>query len=143
MNFRKLLAILINYKHNFHIIHWLMQDPNFEEFHELAGDYYTKIEECIDTVAEMGIAQGEMPLTLMEAFDLLKEDKHKFAILKSSGSYSGADLVAHIDVMFGDIVMFLEELIEAVENPGIRSELETMHAWFDKELNYKNKRRKK
>lgn len=146
MNFRKLLAIFINYSHNMRILHWKTAGKLFDEYHELAGDYYTKLQNDTDLIAELAITYDEEPLGLVEAFDLLKNDKENYKILDPTDNYDEKDIIDNIDVLFKDILKAINALLDedkVEDNPGARSELENLYSYYDKECNYKNKRRKK
>ena len=146
MTFRKLLAIFMNYTHNIKILHWKATGKLFDEYHELLDSYYEKMQEDIDLIAELGLIHGENPLGLAESFELLKEDKENYKILDPNDDYDEKDIIDNIDVLFKDILKAIEELLKedkVDQNPGTRSELENLYAYYDKECNYKNKRRKK
>lgn len=146
MNCRKLLAILINYHHNFRILHWKVTGCHFEEYHELCANYYDTIQEHVDLIAEIGLSYDEQPLGLVEAFELLKKDSDNYKIIDPEDDYDEEDIIENIDIMFKDIMKAISSLLEVSKidkNPGARSKLESMYEFYDTECNYKNKRRKK
>lgn len=146
MNFKKLLAVLINYHHNFRILHWKVSGCHFDRYHEITASYYDSLQEHIDKIAEIGITYGENPLGLIDSIELLKKDKGNYKIIEPGEDYSDIDIIDNIDIMFTDIMDIIKELLETNKvdkNPGVRSELENMYSFYDIECNYKNKRRKK
>lgn len=146
MNCNKLLAILINYHHNFRILHWKVTGCHFDEYHELCANYYETLQEHVDLIAEIGIIYNEQPLGLVEAFELLKKDSDNYKIIDPKDNYDEEDIIENIDIMFKDIMKAIESLLEESKidkNPGARSKLEGMYEFYDTECNYKNKRRKK
>lgn len=147
MKFKNLLSIMIYYNHNFKILHWKCKGDKFETYHELTSNYYNQLEGYIDKVAEIGLTYDEQPIGLVEAFDILKEDKERdYKILDPSKDYDEDEIIENIDIMFKDIMSCIKELLKESkieDNPGTRSELENMYSWLDIECNYKNKRRKK
>ena len=146
MNFNKLLAILINYHHNFRVLHWKVTGCHFEEYHELCANYYEAIQNHIDTVAEIGLTYDEEPLGLVEAFELLAKDKDDYKIIDPKDDYDEQDIIENIEIMFTDIMKAIDKLLKepkVEKNPGARSELENLYSFYDIECNYKNKRRKK
>ena len=146
MNCNKLLAILINYHHNFRILHWKVTGCHFDEYHELCANYYETLQEHVDLIAEIGIIYNEQPLGLVEAFELLKKDSDNYKIIDPKDNYDEEDIIENIDIMFKDIMKAIESLLEESKidkNPGVRSKLEGMYEFYDTECNYKNKRRKK
>lgn len=146
MNFKKMLAIFIVYSHNMRILHWKTSGKLFDEYHELAGGYYDKLQEDCDLIAELGLTYDENPVGLVEAFDLLKEDKDNYKIIDPKDDYDEKDIMDNIEILFKDILKAIDELLKenkVEKNPGARSELENLYAYYDKECNYKNRRRKK
>lgn len=146
MNCAKLLAILINYHHNFRILHWKVVGYHFEEYHEICATYYDIMQQHIDLIAEIGLSYDEQPLGLVEAFEILKKDSENYKIIDPQDDYNESDIIDNVDIMFKDIMKALDELLKVPrinKNPGVRSKLEGMYEFYDTECNYKNKRRKK
>lgn len=146
MDFKKLLSIFIVYTHNVRILHWKTSGKLFDEYHELMGTYYDKMQEDIDLVAELGMTFDENPVGLVEAFELLKDDKDNFKILDPKDDYDEKEIISNIEILFKDLLKAIDELLKTEKvdkNPGARSELENLYAYYDKECNYKNRRRKK
>ena len=60
--------------------------------------------------------------------------------------YNENEIVEETNKMFESILKYINRLLNedsiVVKNPGIKSELENLYSYYDKELNYKNKRRK-
>lgn len=146
MDFNKLLAILINYNHNFKILHWKVTGCHFEEYHEICANYYETIQKHMDAIAEIGLTYDEEPIGLVEAFEILSKDTDDYKIVDPKDDYDEQDIIENIEIMFTDIMDAIKSLLEVSKvekNPGARSELENMYAFYDIECNYKNKRRKK
>lgn len=143
MNFRKIEAVLILYRHNFQLLHWLVKDEQFEAFHSLTNIYYEKMSEFLDSITEIGLTYDNRPIDLQEAYELLKEDDGDFKSLLADTDYSREDIIENIDIMFNDLMSLFKELINDLEeNPGAKSTIENMYSYLDIECNYKNKRRK-
>lgn len=146
MNFRKLLSIFIVYNHNVRLLHWKTSGKLFDEYHELMGTYYNKMQEDTDLIAELGLTYDEEPVGLVEAFEILKEDKDNYKIIDPKDNYDEKEIISNIDILFKDLLKAINELLKTDKvdnNPGARSELENLYAYYDKECNYKNRRRKK
>lgn len=146
MNFKKILAIFIVYSHNVKLLHWKASGKLFDGYHVLLGEYYDKLQEDTDLIAELGLTYDENPVGLVEAFELLKEDKENYKIIDPKDDYDEKDIIDNIDILFKDILKAIDLLLKedkVDKNPGARSELENLYAYYDKECNYKNKRRKK
>lgn len=143
--FKKILAVLTIYHHNCRILHWKLKDTNFDKYHELAADYYDHLQEDLDKLVEIAITYNENPLSLLDAYEVLKDNEEdNFKILTPEDDYSAEDFQENIEIMFNDIMKCIREILDEdiEDNPGVRSELETMYFYYDKECNYKNKRRR-
>lgn len=143
--FKKFMAVLILYHHNCRILHWKIKDVNFDEYHELAANYYGKIQEDLDKIVEIALIYNENPIELTESYGILyKIEDEEYKVVDPIEDYSAKDFQENISIMFKDIMMCIKQLLEEDEinnNPGARSELETMYSYYDIECNYKNVRR--
>lgn len=135
--FFKMLNI---YFYNFRVLHWKIKDDKFEEIHELMNEYYDRLSDDIDLVAEMLLSND---VDIVGLKNIVESD---YKLINTGIDYSYNSIVDEIDLMFGDIVKYTKRLLNedpiVTNNPGITSELENLYMYYDKELNYKNKRRR-
>lgn len=144
---RFLLAVLLVYRSNFHLLHWLVKGANFNTLHEQCKEYYEMLLDDADEVAEMLMRTGAKPVNYKEASDLLENCKEKdFKMLSSSTEYNSDEC----NVVSRDMLLDIKSIIELVlEDPivqskscvGIKSQLEAMHNKYDLEARYKFYRR--
>lgn len=144
-NFTKMLAILVYYQHNFRILHWNVKGKDFDQYHQLMKEYSDKLEEYVDQIAEMAVMTNDAPVSFQTTVSILtNDDSTAYYSADITDTYTSEMIVECIDIMFGHILTALKNLMDyhkVQNNPVIKTELENMYAYFDKELNYKNKRR--
>lgn len=149
MNLRLLLSLLLVYRSNFHLIHWLAKGKHFDRVHALANEYYDMLLEDADAIAEMCMRLKIRPVNYLEASKELENCKdQKFLLVASDEDYDLEDLISKTDIMLNDILSCIEVILESAElkercNVGIKSDLEAMHSKYDLEARYKNVRRTK
>ena len=147
MSLRLLLSILLVYRSNFHVLHWNAKGCRFDEIHNISSEYYEKLLEDADAVAEMLMCLGKNVVNYSEAYDLLKDYKeHDFAIIASDITYGFDDFTKLTGKMFKDILTAIEAVLESEElkspfNIGIKATLEGMHGYYDLRCRYINSRR--
>lgn len=140
---KKLLSILLYYQHNMKILHWKSMGCHFAGIHELCNDYYEKLADYSDLVAEMGLSNDENPVDLLEAFEILKSDSYDYKILKGSEDFNNVQVYANIGIMFDDLMREIDSLLknkEIQDNTAFRTSLEEMYTYLNIEYNYKCKR---
>lgn len=142
-NIQKLLAVLILYKHNTHILHWNIHGLDFDPTHALLSEYYTQIEEYIDDIAELGIQLGIQPISLQKALSILQNDSESgFLSLEGDEEFTSNECYGHIDMMFNQLINIYESITKDSNIPGdIVNKLQEHQQWFRKQCRYKNKRR--
>ncbi len=134
-NITKLFIRLNVYLYNFHTLHWFIKDPNFDELHELMNEYYDKIFDDIDTVAEYMISQNIQIPDLKEIAD------SDVDLLLTDIDYDETAVNDAIVRFFNSILDTISNCYDEVDNPGFKSELDAMYYYYDKEVNYKARRR--
>ena len=146
MNLRLFLSMLLVYRSNFHVIHWKGKGKSFYRVHEKAAEYYEKLLEDADKIAEMGLRMGINPVNYPEAYDMISTyEDADFIVVSSEKSYDMDDLVEYTELMFKDITSVIESLLDTEEikdkhNVGIKASLESMHEEYDLIVRYLNDR---
>ena len=148
MDFRVFLSVLMVYQHNFRILHWKASGIEFHTQHDWAAKYYDELGEYIDKIAEISIRLKQDPVNYKEAVELLENyNDHDFELLEAGKKYDIKSFVENCDIMFGDILKCIEELLQSdimedIKNVGIKSDLEAMYASIDLQYRYINEQRK-
>lgn len=132
----KLFIKLNIYLYNFHTLHWFIKDLNFDEIHELMNEYYDKLFDDIDTVAEYMISQN------IKVPNLKEIASSEFDLLDTNIDYNEETVNNFIINYFKSILDTINNCYDEVDNPGFKSELDAMYYYYDKEVNYKAKRRR-
>lgn len=146
MNFRVLCALLLVYRANFQMLHWLAKGKSFDRMHKIANDYYDKCLDAADTVAELGMRLDQRPPGYLEAVKIIENQEDKILVLESGKDFEYGDFVKYACAMLNDIVSSIELLLDdaavrSKSNVGIKAELENLHNQFDHEARYLNNRR--
>lgn len=148
MDLKLLSALLIVYSHNFHVLHWLASGVEFHTQHDKASEYYEKLAEDADYITEALMRFDEMPPSFKGAYELLDSASDKeFKIIEPDGLITMEQFVDETELLLTDVLYVIEslledELIQSVKSAGIRSQLETMHDYYDLQVRYLNKHRK-
>ena len=149
MDLRLLLSVLLVYRSNFHVLHWLVSGTQFNTLHAQCNEYYDMLLDSADEVAEMLMRLGQRPVNYIEASDVLDAFKgHQFKLLKTDVDYDVTSCNEETKAMLKDILIVIEGVlatseIKSPENVGIKSQLEAMHDKYDLECRYKTVRRLK
>lgn len=144
---KELNAVLRIYQSNFLNLHWNAVGEEFNDAHKgISTDYYEMCGKYIDSTAEMIVRFGVNPPNYLEVLDTIKDSNNQYMIIDSTQLYTRKDIIEKADIMLGDIVNLIGEVLESEEisatiNTGIRSDLEAMHSEFDLQYRYINKRR--
>lgn len=143
-NIQFLQALFTIYSSNFRMLHWKACGENFDSGHAIAGDYYDKIGDDIDDIAEVMMRENIIPLTLEECIDAKHEMQMSLVDIRSDKNYSKTEIIHFAGRMLQDILKGIEETLEDYQGSsqvGIRSYFEGLYDKYDKEANYLNKRR--
>lgn len=144
VNLNEFFKMLNIYFYNFRVLHWKVKDDIFDTYHELMNEYYDKLSEDIDLIAEM-LLSNDLEVSSLD--DVVKySNENNIKIIDVNLNYSKNDIVELINEMFINIINYIKRLLNedgvVTNNPGISSELENLYSYYDKEVNYKNERRK-
>lgn len=145
VSLKEFFDILNIYFYNCRVLHWKIKSNKFEKTHELMNDYYNKFSDDIDLVAEMLLSNNLKVSNLDEIINNI-ENNIDVELIDANKDYTYDEVIDYIDDMFAYIIKYIKRLLNedsvVTSNPGITSELENLYSFYDKELNYKNKRRK-
>ena len=135
--FKKLLSMLIYYKHNVHMLHWKTSGPLFQENHEFLGGLYGEMENQIDTVAELGLQAGENPVGLDEALAVLNGDEHEYVGVNPASNYNADDTFKAVLTMFTEIMGEIEGICKNnTLSEAQRNDLANLSSWYSLRANY-------
>lgn len=146
MTLKTFLSVLLVYRSNFHVLHWMVKGKNFFKLHDKAAEYYEEILKDVDIVAEMILRRDGSIVNYEEALEVIKEDEnHEFLLVDSNTTYGVKEFKENATKMLNDILQCLEELLatEYIQDPknvGIKATLEGMHDKYDLQVNYLLKR---
>lgn len=146
MNLKTFLSVLLVYRSNFHVLHWMAKGKNFFTIHSKSEEYYQKMLEDADIIAEMLLRRYNKTVNYKEALDIIENDEsHEFLLIDSETMYDSKDFQKYSQKMFNDILTCLEELLSSDTikddiNVGIKSSLESMYDRYDLQCNYLLKR---
>lgn len=142
MNLKTFLSVLLVYRSNFQVLHWMASGKNFFKLHTKADEYTGMISGDIDIVAEMVLRRENSIVNYKEALDIIEEDENnKFLLLGSDTNYETKEFVHYSRKMFKDILKCIESLlsseyIQEPKNVGIKASLEGMYDKYDLQCNY-------
>ena len=137
MNLRTFLSVLLVYRSNFQVLHWMSKGKNFFTLHTKADEYSNEILKDVDVIAEMLLRFEDKIVNYEEAFKIIESDSdHEFLLIESDKLFDTEDFCKYSTKMFRDILTCIEELLdsESIQNPknvGIKSTLEGMHDKYD------------
>ena len=147
MKLKLLNAMMRLYESNIRNLHWNAAGEEFNDAHKsITEEYYELMAENIDKTAEiLGIYDFLAP-NYVEVLLILKSSEKEFKLVESDKLYNRAEIIELIDIMFGDIIEILEDILENGDedlemNAGVKSELENILYTFTFQKNYINKRR--
>ena len=148
MDLKTFLSVLLVYRSNFHVVHWMAEGKNFFMIHSKSSEYYDQLLDDADKVAEMLLRHEDSIVNYEDALEIIKSDEHhEFFLAPANEKYDVEKFQAVSRRMFNDILVCIEELLETddIKNPknvGIKASLESMHDKYDLEMNYLLKRLK-
>lgn len=141
----KLNAILRFHESNFENLHWNTQGEEFDDAHkDITTGYYELCAEHIDTTAEMIARLGGFPFNYSEVAEVASE--LGWTEVQSDRLYTRPEIIQIAQQLLTEILAVIAECLSsadmaAVENAGIKSELESIQEAFDLQGRYINKRR--
>lgn len=137
-----LLAVLMIYSDNMRVLHWKCCGVDFEPYHELTANYYSKLNDITDEIAEMGMQLGTNPITVLDAKDIITSIDENVLALSAIETYPNTKVLEHIDYMYKHLMTMTTVLRNTDGMPEyLKSELDTIIAYFSKEVLYKNTKR--
>lgn len=139
-----LQALFTIYSNNFRMLHWKACGENFDSGHAIAEDYYNKLGDDIDDIAEVMMRENEIPLTLEECLDAKHDMNISLVDVRSDKNYTKTEIIHFTARMLNDVLNGIQETLEDYQEAsqvGIRSYFEGLYDKYDKEANYLNKRR--
>lgn len=145
MSLDTFLSVLLVYRHNFQVLHWMAHGESFLTIHEQAKNYYDSLSDDIDVVAEMILRNKDSIINYKEALDLVDEADHDFLLMTGKDLCDMSAFVEFSTKMFNDLKTCVEEVldedyIESDHSVGIKSVLEGMHDKYDLQARYIVKR---
>lgn len=142
MNLKTFLSVLLVYRSNFHVLHWMADGDKFFTIHSKAEEYCNMILEDVDVVAEMHLRLEDDVVNYAEALKLIEEDEHhEFLLVNSNKLYDIEEFRNQSIRMFKDILSCIEELLDSdvikdSKNVGVKASLEGMHDKYDLQCRY-------
>ena len=113
---------------NLKILHRNLIGPNWFCDHEKLAEYYSKLSDMEDDVAEMIILLGGTDVNITTAVEY-----YRSAAVKK---YTSQEAFSLTKLYFNDLITILSDYRETVP-PDCQSELDTWIFWLRKEANYK------
>ena len=147
MQFRKLLAIMLVYSTNFHVMHWNAKGKSFDRIHEKCGEFYEHVYDDCDVVAELAMRVGQRAVGYYEAYEILKEENDSSYVILSSNRDIDFDIFIKLTKLLFTTIMkqiinvLEDDICKDIRNVGIKSTLESMYEWYDLQTRYLNERR--
>lgn len=126
-----LLALILFHKHNIHMLHWNMYGQNFIGDHRFFAELYQHMEDDIDTVAEMLIQEGGMPVSYQDALALLNSDSIDHTVVESSKHYTTEESYVLASKIFTEINDAFDACAsdDNIHHTHI-SQLESLQEWY-------------
>lgn len=132
----KLLVALVLYAHNFRMLHWRVGGSDFDCAHGVMGEYYDKLSDYIDDVAELCIEKELNVFSLNEILEKLEAEDEDFLEVSSGENYTSTECFEMTSTMFNSLIDIFSNL-----EPETVTRLQGIIDWLNKECSYKNKRR--
>lgn len=129
-----LIAVLVN--NDFHYMHLMSNGKDFDKSHNLAQEYYEKIENDVDYLMELALEVQAPVYNYTVAGQLIPEYQ-----VEDKSAY---DYPTIIECLKAKLTIYIQALIELrnnCNNDSIQSKLDDMIRDWEKELNYKLHRR--
>lgn len=127
-------AVLVN--NDFHYMHLLSLGKDFDKSHNLAQEYYTKIEDEVDYLMELALEVGAPIYNYTKAGEVVPEYQPE-----DKTSYDYPTLIECLKKKIQVYTITLRNLRNSTDNDSIQSRLDDMLRDWEKELYYKLVRR--
>lgn len=129
-----LTAVLVN--NDFHYMHFLSSGKDFDKSHNLAQEYYDKIDDEVDYLMELALEVQAPVYNYTVAGQMLPEYQPE-----SKPSYDYPTLIECLKNKIAEYITVLKELRNSTSDDSIQSRLDDMVRDWEKELNYRLERR--
>jgi len=131
--------VAFQFRNDLHYLHHHIVGENFDELHELFGEYYDKVLEDFDYFSEHAIAGGQ------ELQNMNNVSSTKIGNLWSPIPYKKQvdwkEASEWLDKKGGDYLDMLDMLRENDMPDDIASDIDSMHSFWRTEVQYKNAQR--
>ena len=114
MNLKTFLSVLLVYRSNFHVLHWMADGDKFFTIHSKAEEYCNMILEDVDVVAEMHLRLEDDVVNYAEACQFNKVKRMKEETMKNNYEKFGEyplDLMAILEKVKQKAVLILAAMI--------------------------------
>lgn len=128
------VAVLVN--NDFHYMHLMSKGKDFDKSHNLAEEYYTKIDEEIDYLMELALEVGAPIYNYNKANNVVPEYQPE-----ELDAYDYPTIIERLKSKISIYITTLEDLRNFTDNNSIQSRLDDMIRDWEKELFYKLNRR--
>lgn len=132
----KLHSLLVDYQYNFRVLHWKTVSNNFDGTHALMAEYYTKLEEFLDSVAEILLILDINPVSLEECAKVNDVD------CDPNKDYTRKECIEKTNEMLNNLVSAINNAQKGLPE-DMQDELKQMQFYIRKEVEYKGKARAK
>lgn len=129
-----LVAVLVN--NDFHYMHLMAKGADFDKSHNLAQEYYEKIDPEVDYLMELALEVGAPIFNYTLAGEIVDD-----YVPESLSEYDYQTLISHLRGKIDDYIVSLKSLRQNTDNDSIHSRLDDMVRDWEKELNYRLVRR--
>lgn len=143
----ELFAVLVLYRMNFENLHWNSKGLGFDDAHKnISTEYYEKVNDDVDVVAEMLVRLGVNPMNYREVFEYITNSSNDYMIVESNTLYSKKDVISMSQILLTNIsnaiVAVLDsDYMQETINAGMKSTLETLLDYYDLQARYINSRK--
>lgn len=126
---------------NIHYIHWYVKGKKFDTVHEMANEYYSKLQDAVDDIAELCLQHNiKIPNPSDVAID------RDGVVLRDNDGFSYREAITQMSVEITRYLNYIKKLADSSSTNDVRNEqskLDDIVAYWSKELNYKIKNRLK
>ena len=143
MDLKTFLSVLLLYRHNFQVLHWMADGESFLTIHAQAEKYYKRLSDDIDKIAEMILRESNEIISYKEVFDIIEESDQDFLLMTGKDLCDMVSFTTYSEKMFDDLKECIGEILKhpkGSEDVGIYSELENMFNEYDLQARYIIKR---
>jgi DNA-binding ferritin-like protein len=131
------------WRNDLHFLHHHVSGPQFDELHEIAGEYYDRALADFDWFSEHSIASGKTDLINMS--DIQHTSPYKaWNVIHNTESVLGlSDFVSYIRDNGRDYIEALRECRKDCGETNLESDIDEMISFWDVQVNYLNEQRAK